>query len=401
VTLWRTTIRLALSDLLAERVLALCSVLSLAAVLAPLIVLAGLRAGVIEGLRELLLEDPHAREIVTAANRSLDAALLDGLERRPDVSFLAPRTRTLAASLLLELPEVPGQGIRADLIPTAPGDPLIAAPPTSDNRVVLSASAAAKLHVAAGDALVGRLARIREGKRDSIPLPLIVQTVAAPSAFDREAAFVTLGLAVFVEDFQDGRADAPPGGMETLSRPQRSDYAGFRLYARRLDQVPELDAALRAQGIDVSSRAGDVSDLLRIDTNLTVLFALIAGLGTIGFLIALGAGLWANVERKRVSLALLRFLGLRSGSLRLFPMAQALVLSLTGGIVALGAAEAAAAIVNQLLAGTLQLDRPLCRITPLTASIAVAATITGSLMVAAVAGSRAAKIDPWEGVSAA
>lgn len=67
---------LALLDLRAEHWLAACTVLSLAAVLAPLLILAGLRAGVVEGLRDLLLQDPRTREITNSANRTYDAALL-------------------------------------------------------------------------------------------------------------------------------------------------------------------------------------------------------------------------------------------------------------------------------------------------------------------------------------
>ena len=56
---WPTVARLALADLWAEVTLALCSVVALAAVLAPLMVLAGLRAGVLDGLRQTLLQNPH------------------------------------------------------------------------------------------------------------------------------------------------------------------------------------------------------------------------------------------------------------------------------------------------------------------------------------------------------
>lgn len=395
--------RLALADLLGERLLALCSVLALAAVLAPLLILAGLRAGVVQGLREALLEDPHAREVTTAANRSFDAALLTRLAARPDVLFLAPRTRTLAASLLLERPDEPGRGARAELIPTAAGDPLLpVVPPGSydgTDGVVLSASIAARLHAGAGDALVGRLARVLDGRRDAVALALTVTAVAPPAAFTREAAFVSLPFAVLVEDFQDGRV-GPPDGVAGLPPVSRAEYAGFRLYARRLEDVPALDASLQAEGIEVVSRAGDVAGLLRVDRNLTLLFGLVAGLGGAGFLVSLGAGLWANVERKRMPLAQLRFLGLRAGALRVFPMAQALVLAALGVGVALAAALVGAAVVNRLFAGLLALDRPLCLISPGLAAGAAGLTGVGALLVAAAAGTRAARVEPWEGVSA-
>lgn len=398
MTQWGTAVRLAMADLLHERLLAACTILALAAVLAPLVILAGLRAGVVQGLRELLLEDPRAREVTTAANRSFDAALLARLAARPDVAFLAPRTRTLAASLLVERPDAPGAGTRVELIPTAPGDPLLPVGPLGTDSVVLTVSAAARLRVGAGDALSGRLARVLEGRRESVLLALTVQAVAPPAAFPRDAAFVSLALAVMVEDFQDGRS-GPPDTVTALAAPDRAEYAGFRLYARRLEEVPALDAALQAQGIEVVSRAADVSGLLRVDRNLGLLFGLVASLGGLGFLVSLGAGLWANVERKRVPLAQLRFLGLRAGSLRLFPMAQATVLAALGVLAALAAALAAAVVVNRSFAGTLALDRPLCLITPGLAAMAAAVTLAGAVLVAAAAGTRAARVEPWEGVS--
>ncbi len=388
-----------MADLLAERLLASCTILALAAVLAPLVILAGLRAGVVQGLREILLEDPRVREITTASNRSFDAALLAQLAARPDVAFLAPRTRTLAASLLVERADAPGAGVRVELVPTAPGDPLLPVGPAGTDTVVLTASAAARLRVGAGDAVVGRLARVLDGRRESVVLALVVQAVAPPSAFARDAAFVPLALAVLVEDFQDGRT-GPPAALAALAPPERAEYAGFRLYARRLEAVPALDAALRAQGIEVVSRAADVSGLLRVDRNLGLLFGLVAGLGGLGFLVSLGAGLWANVERKRVPLAQLRFLGLRAGLLRLFPVAQAAVLAALGAAAALAAALAASAVVNRIFAGTLALDRPLCLITPGLAAVAAAVSLVGAMLVAAAAGTRAARVEPWEGVSA-
>lgn len=305
----------------------------------------------------------------------------------------------MAASLLVERADAPGAGVRVELVPTAPGDPLLPVGPAGTDTVVLTSSAAARLRVGAGDAVVGRLARVLNGRREGVVLALAVQAVASPSAFARDAAFVPLALAVLVEDFQDGRT-GPPAALAALALPERAEYAGFRLYARRLEAVPALDAALQAQGIEVVSRAADVSGLLRVDRNLGLLFGLVAGLGGLGFLVSLGAGLWANVERKRVPLAQLRFLGLRAGSLRLFPVAQAAVLAALGTGAALAAALAASTVVNRVFAGTLALDRPLCLITPGLAAVAAAVSLVGAVFVAAAAGTRAARVEPWEGVSA-
>ncbi len=397
----RTVVALALADLWFERALSLCTILALAAVLAPLVVLAGLQEGVISGLRAALLEDAHVREIISVGNRSMSADLLDRILARTDVAFLAPRTRALAATLLLERPDAPGRGIRVELIPSAAGDPLLDRAPVTGDEIVLSAAAAAHLGVAAGAAVRGYVWRVNQGARETTKLPLVVAAVAPARAFGRDGAFVTLPLAVAIEDFQDDVADMPAdlGGLK--DPPDRAIYAGFRLYARRLEDVPELDAALRAADLNVISRAGDVAGLLRIDRTLRLLFALVASLGGAGFLVSLGAGLWANVERKRVSLALLAFMGARGAALKLFPMAQAGVLAAAGIFCAVSVALLAAIAINSLFAGVLAIDRKLCVINAGILAGAAVITLAGALAVAAVAGVRAARIEPWEGVSAA
>jgi putative ABC transport system permease protein len=153
--------------------------------------------------------------------------------------------------------------------------------------------------------------------------------------------------------------------------------------------------------VDVVSRAADVAGLLRIDRNLGVLFLLVSGLGGVGFLISLGAGLWANVARKHSALALLRFLGLRTQSLRLFPMTQAALLAIAGSALAMTGAEATAWLINTQLAGTLALDRALCVISLALILRATGVTLLGALVVAGVAGTRAASVEAWDGVTAA
>lgn len=394
----RTVLHLALADLWADRTLALCNVLALAAVLAPLVVLAGLRHGVVQGLRELLEENPHAREIVTAANRSLPAEAVEALTRRSDVQFLVPLTRTLATTLLVQTGDAAGPTARLELLPTRPGDPLLDATPAND-QVVLSTAAAARLRASPGTPLTGRLTRIAaDGVRQSVAVPLTVAAVAPPAAFTREAAFVTLPLAVLIEDFQETAIAWPPPGTP-LPAPKRTEYAGFRLYARRLEEVPALDAALRRDGYEISSRAGEVASIQSVDAGLGALFDVVAALGGAGFLLSLGAGLWANVERKRVHLALLRFLGLRRAAVSTVPMLQAGMQGAAGATAGIGVAWAAAGGINGALGGLLALHRPLCVISPGIAAAAAGITVGGAALVATLACARASRVEPWAGVS--
>ncbi len=390
-------LRLALADLRHEGVLFLCSVLGCAAVLAPLIVLFGLRQGVVAGLRAELLEDPRAREIVSVVNRTLEPDLLARLAADPRVAFMVPRTRALSATIVLENPSRPGSGLRVELLPTAAGDPLLPGLGTMDaDELVISGTALQRLGLAVGDRVLASVARTHGGARQVLTLPMRVGGVAPLTAAARDAAFAAVPVLVLTEDFLDGIAgiDARP----EASPPPRP-FAGFRMHAARLDDVPALDRELRLAGIEVASRADAVAGLLRLDRNLALLFLALAGAGGAGYLVSLGVGLWAQVERKRRDLALLSLLGLRRRGLLMMPLLQAGAVALAGAALAFGMAAAVATVLNRAFAGTVTGERPVCLLTAQMGAAAAGATLLGALAAAMLAGLRAAAVPPAEGLA--
>jgi putative ABC transport system permease protein len=392
-------LRLALSDLRHERVLFLCSALGCAAVLAPLIVLFGLREGVVAGLRAELLEDPRAREVVSVVNRTIDPEVLARLAADPRVAFLVPRTRALSATIVLENPARPGSGVRVELLPTATDDPLLPVRSAMDaDQLVLSAAALQRLGLNVGDRVLASVPRVREGQREALTLEMRVAAVAPLSAAVREAAFATLPVLLLAEDFLDGLVgpDARPGTeAEARTRP----FAGFRLHAARLEDVPTLDRDLRADGIEVASRADAVAGLLRLDRNLALLFLAIAGAGGAGYLVSLGVGLWAQVERKRRDIALLSLLGLKRRALLMLPLVQAAAVALVGALLAFAIATAVATVLNRAFAGSVTGDRPVCLLTPMMGFAAAGITMAGALLAAVLAGLRAAAVPPADGLA--
>ncbi|NMJ41633.1 lipoprotein ABC transporter permease [Roseomonas sp. JC162] len=390
-------LRLALADLRHERVLFLCSALGCAAVLAPLIVLFGLRQGVVAGLRAELLEDPRAREIVSVVNRTLEPEVLARIAADPRVAFMVPRTRALSATIVLENPSRPGGGLRVELLPTGQGDPLLPGLSVIDmDELVVSATALQRLGLNVGDAVLASVARSQGGVREVLTLPMRVGGVAPLTAATRDAAFATLPVLVLTEDFLDGSAatDARPDA----SLPPRP-FAGFRLHAARLDDVPALDRELRLSGIEVASRAEAVAGLLRLDRNLALLFLAIAGAGGAGYLVSLGVGLWAQVERKRRDLALLSLLGLRRRGLLMMPLLQAAAVALAGALLAFAIAASVATVLNRAFAGTVTGDRPVCLLTAQMGVAAAGVTLAGALVAAMLAGLRAAAVPPAEGLA--
>ena len=241
----RLAARLAWYDLLSEKILALCLIIGLAATAAPLIILSGLRGGLVEGLRTVLLEDPHVREISSASNRDFTTGWLDRLRKEPDVVFVMPRTRTLAASVLLVPPGRPFAGRRIELIPSHADDPLTtpATMPADESTILLSASAAASLHIQAGDLLELHVTRLGLGP-ETVRIPLHVQAITPQRALNRDAAFVSLRLAQTVELYREHSLSWSDAWAQAAT--PAPSYPGFRLYTRQINTIPALDTRLRA-----------------------------------------------------------------------------------------------------------------------------------------------------------
>ncbi len=394
-------LRLALADVRFEWKMYLCYAIALAAVLAPLLVLYGLKFGVISALTSQLLSDPRNREILVVGNRAYAQEWLDRLAARPEVGFLVPRTRSIAASLRFT-PEPHGRtGVEsAELVPTAPGDPLLdpAQPPLDDTAVAISRPLAEALDVGVGDT-VGAFAVRRIGDRsERVDLALRVAQVLPRASLQRNAAFATLPVLEAVEDWRDGFAVSRYGWDGESPREGPREYASFRLYARSLDDVAPLVDVLVGQRVEVRSQLAEIQAVRRLDESLTTIFAIIAGVGGLGYLLSLGANLWSNVERKRRELSVIRLLGLPATAMMRFPVFQAVAISVAGLASAFCFYYAAEQLINFLFEVPTLENQAVCTLLPIHYVVAAAGTLTCAVLASAVAGWRASRIEPAEGM---
>jgi putative ABC transport system permease protein len=347
-------------------------------------------------MRAAVLRDPLARQVMSVAHGSFDRAWLERLAARPEVEWSIPRLRHLSGTLLLERPDGSRQS-RVTVLPSAPGDPLLQVAPGAEGAILLSPQAAARLGVAAGEAVTARLGRRQGEQVETRAIRLTVQAIAPPGAADREAAFLPLPLAEGIEDWESFAAATPADAAALLQPTGRESYASFRAYARRLEDVGPLVNALQAEGIETVSRIQEIGPLLAVDRALGRLLLAVASVGGAGFLLSLAAGLWANVERKRLSLAGLRLMGLPRRGLLAFPIAQALLLAGGGALLGCGAALAVAQGINAGLGGV-ALDRPLCLISATHCGVALLAALSGALLAASLAAWRASAAEPFDAV---
>ncbi|HEY0288392.1 MAG TPA: ABC transporter permease [Pseudomonas sp.] len=316
---------LAWQDYRADARLSVCTVLALVAVIAPLLVLFGLKFGLVSSLIERLERDPTVRELIPLGGGRFNAAFIDGLRERPDVAFAIPRTRQIAATVDLSIP-ARNAVLNVEMIPTAIGDPLLSSlpVPTGLDTVLLSHTAAEKIGAVAGDWLDAAFTRQVAGRSQAQRTRLKVAAILPLAVFARDAIFAPLALLEAAEDYRDGRAVPALDWAGDMASSEPRVFASMRLYARTLGDVEPLRRYFVERNLLVSTQAATITQVLSLSRNLSIVFWIIAALAVLGACAAIFAGALSAVERKRRELSVLRLLGLSTGSLLLFVVLQAL-----------------------------------------------------------------------------
>lgn len=389
---------LALQDLWHDRKVSLCIAASLVAVIAPLLLLFGLKHGVVSQLQDELLRDPRNLEVKMLSNGNYDTAWIERLRQRPETGFALGQTRSLntQADLLIGMQRfVEG----AEIIATEPGDPLLnlASLNPVGNQVILSASAAQRLQAKAGDSVQLRAMRRLDGVNERGEMTLTVLAVLDAARFGRAAGFVAPPLLLDLERFRDGYqvsgfgvdTGKPQGNLQPL-------YARARVYARDIDQVAPLEHWLNEQHIETSSRLADIDNVKAINHVLGLIFGVIAMAALIGCVASMVGAFLANIDRKRKSLAVLRLLGFKRRAVGGFVVLQALVLSLAGYIGGLGFYAVGSHLFDYLLGSSQTTGTFVCHITAWHGVAALLLTFLVAALVAAIGALRAINIQPAE-----
>ena len=189
-------------------------------------------------------------------------------------------------------------------------------------------------------------------------------------------------------------------GTDAAASPASRAFASARIYARSLDDVAPLATWVRDQGYEVSTRAKEIETVKALDRVLAFIFLVLASIGVGGYLFSLAASLWANVDRKRREIALLRLVGLGTGPVIGFPVAQAVLVAVAGIALSIVLYLIVAAAFNATFIDQLGRDEFVCRLSFRDGAIAAVLTVLFAVAAAMVGGYRAAKIDPAEGLRA-
>jgi putative ABC transport system permease protein len=118
----------------------------------------------------------------------------------------------------------------------------------------------------------------------------------------------------------------------------------------------------------------------------------------VGFSLSLGASLWANVDRKRKQMSVLRLVGCRTRDIVWFPKVQALFTAILGWALAVTIYAVTAWVIHGMMAERVEPGHLVCRLVQSHDAIGLALTCGAAVIAAGLAGMRSARIEPSEGL---
>lgn len=324
------------------------SALGLAAVLAPLLILYGLKSGILNGMITELRSDPAVLSVLVIGNKPLTEADISELDAMDSVGFIVGAPRSISTRVEMSDLAAFGNLIVADWLPSAVGDPLLpdGAPALTTDEIVLSQTLAQRLGLVSGDTVHSFAYRNNESEVYAVALTIV--DVLPKRRLSGSRALVASALLNSVAAFSDNYEvpDLGIAGKPLVGRVAK--YDSLRLYANSLDDVVILDKAMVERGFRAESKSGSIAWIRTLDAVMTGVFAIISTAGALGCFISLGANVASTVAMQRHELSLLRLLGISATGISIFPLVQVLTMATLGLITTFIAAISVAYVINGL-----------------------------------------------------
>lgn len=395
-------IPLSLRDYIYDGRLSLCSILGLAAVLAPIMVLYGLKFGIITSMLDDLNRDPLTREIKILGQGEFTQAQIEEIAKTPGVSYAIPNTRFLSATIRLSSQHSDHKGSsRAEMLPSSEGDPFLKGTKggyPDGNNVFISARLAEELDVVVGDTLTGKIGRIVERKNQAVRSDLYIVGILPLSMTQRKILLVSLDLLIASEDYREGFS-VPERGWKGLDKAQAERvYASFRLFAETIDDVEFLRKQMQLLGVETKTQLERINIVKSFDRSLTALFLIISALAAIGYALAMIVSVLASISRKQKDISILKLLGFTDFEVSLMPVIQSLLTAFLGSLIAISFYYLAAEIINLNFSEGLNVGNAICELLPQHFVIAILSSCLLGGVTSILGGRRAAIIMPADGI---
>lgn len=223
----------------------LCQALALAAIIAPLLIVLGLKCGIVESMKEQLLKDPATLEVSMTGAVDVTPELLEKVKSWPETAFVIPSVGHLYSVVTLHTKDEQ-ERVEAQMIPTAEGDPLLCNTGCSiprEGEAVLTERLAQRLGVQTGE--IVHMRAWRNARREYKETDLRVVGILPEHHRSGMALLVPLELTVQAENFIIS-GTGEPGSAADVSDVEYDGVAlGSGATTGLTDELCKTDSSLR------------------------------------------------------------------------------------------------------------------------------------------------------------
>lgn len=345
--------RFAMADLIHDRFLTIIGIVLLAALIAPPVVLHTLRVGLVETWAQDLSRDIRNREVVIVGENKISQDDLVQIADWPETGFVIPEPSFFVSTQRARKAEARGVAIDLNLRTTEARDPVMQGMlqmPLGPRDTVLSARAAQRLEITAGDSVTILLARTPTGASpERIPVTLRVAAVLPPERWAGTDGFVQaetlLGFREWLTFASETPDDIPP--MDVVI------WQSLRVYAPEVSQATALRDKLDQLGFETRLMTDQVDRILKLETGLRQIFTIVLILSAMAFVITTCLLQWLSVVRKKRDFALMSVIGMTATDRAVFPLVQGSLMTAFACAIALLLAAAAQSPIDTIVQGYL------------------------------------------------
>ena len=329
-------LKLALCSLRFDKIISICIVASLCAVIAPLLLLFSLRFGIISNLEHKLSSNPSNLEIRMMSGYRLDQQFFDALKNNPHIGFVIPLTRSLSVTANISFNGRIVQNL--ETLPTAAGDPIVREMgfdgELSLTETYLSETTAQDLGLKTGDTFKFVISRITDNKTVNAVVPFTLKGIVKKELLPHKTIMVNFNTLVYMEDFRDG-FEPPVFSDGSNPNSERQNFAKARIYVKSLNDLEPVSRMLR-QNYSITDKLASVENLKAISKVLSFIFTTIALTSIAGGVMATIGLIFTNLSRLEKTFALLFLSGLSKGGVFFIVVIQNFILSVCAYLCSLG-----------------------------------------------------------------
>ena len=329
-------LKLALCSLRFDKIISICIVASLCAVIAPLLLLFSLRFGIISNLEHKLSSNPSNLEIRMMSGYRLDQQFFDALKNNPHIGFVIPLTRSLSVTANISFNGRIVQNL--ETLPTAAGDPIVREMgfdgELSLTEAYLSETTAQDLGLKTGDTFKFVISRITDNKTVNAVVPFTLKGIVKKEFLPHKTIMVNFNTLVYMEDFRDG-FEPPVFSDGSNPNSERQNFAKARIYVKSLNDLEPVSRMLR-QNYSITDKLASVENLKAISKVLSFIFTTIALTSIAGGVMATIGLIFTYLSRLEKTFALLFLSGLSKGGVFFIVVIQNFILSVCAYLCSLG-----------------------------------------------------------------